>query len=307
MHIATLVLPVFAVILAGWLAGALGYLPRALAEAVIKFAYTVAMPALIFQTIAEQSIGALLNWRFLAAFGGGTSLCFVAVFLAARFRRGGGLGDSAVFAASAAMTNTGFVALPILQALYGARGVLMAAVATLFIAVVLFPALIGLLELEGERRTGHVGVIGLARQVLINPVMLSTLVGLGWSLAGLPLPPPLAAVTGLLGGALTPCALFAVGLGLSIADMRAGLGETAVLTAIKLTVTPLVVYGLCLLFRLNAFETVAAVVCAAVPTAKTAYVLAGAYRVESSVAASTISLTTVLSVPTLLLWLYALV
>jgi predicted permease len=48
------------------------------------------------------------------------------------------------------------------------------------------------------------------------------------------------------------------------------------------------------------------VVCAAVPTAKTAYVLAGEYHVEEAMVASTISMTTLLSVVTLFGWLYAL-
>ncbi len=63
--------------------------------------------------------------------------------------------------AAATMTNTGFVALPVLQALYGDRGVLPAAIATVFVAVVTFPALIGLLEIDG-RRDGHSGRISLA-------------------------------------------------------------------------------------------------------------------------------------------------
>jgi predicted permease len=48
------------------------------------------------------------------------------------------------------------------------------------------------------------------------------------------------------------------------------------------------------------------VVCAAVPTAKTAYVLAGTYGVAEEITASTVSMSTLLSVITLLGWLYAL-
>ena len=47
-------------------------------------------------------------------------------------------------------------------------------------------------------------------------------------------------------------------------------------------------------------------ICAGVPTAKTAYVLAGEYGVEHDLVASTVSLTTLLSVATLLGWLYML-
>ena len=69
---------------------------------------------------------------------------------------------------------------------------------------------------------------------------------------------------------------------------------------------PLIVYPLCLVSGLNPLYTIAAVVCAAVPTAKTTFILAGAYKVEEPLVGATISITTVLSVATLLGWLYAL-
>ena len=66
------------------------------------------------------------------------------------------------------------------------------------------------------------------------------------------------------------------------------------------------VYGLCVASGLNPLYTIAAVVCAAVPTAKTVYILAGEYNVENPLVATTVSVTTLLSVATLLAWLYAL-
>jgi malonate transporter and related proteins len=57
---------------------------------------------------------------------------------------------------------------------------------------------------------------------------------------------------------------------------------------------------------LNPLYTVAAVVCGAVPTAKTVYILAGEYKVEKPLVAATVSMTTLLSVVTLLGWLYGL-
>lgn len=67
------------------------------------------------------------------------------------------------------------------------------------------------------------------------------------------------------------------------------------------------VFGIVTLFTCVQVEyLVAAVVCAAVPTAKTAYVLAGEYCIEEAVVASTVSVTTLLSVPSLLAWLYKL-
>src|SRR4051812_19188602 len=84
MKVADLVLPVFAIIVTGWLAGWLGYLSRSLADGLVHFAYSIAMPALLFVTIAQEPARNLLEWRFLLAFGGGSILCFALVFLALR-------------------------------------------------------------------------------------------------------------------------------------------------------------------------------------------------------------------------------
>ena len=140
MEVVDLVLPVFAVIVTGWLAGQLGYISRSLADGLVHFAYNVAMPALLFVTVAQEPARHLLEWRFLLAFGGGSILCFVLVLMVVRIGWGRDLRSGTMFGMSAAMTNTGFVALPILHAIYGQPAVLPAAIATLFVAAVMFPA-----------------------------------------------------------------------------------------------------------------------------------------------------------------------
>jgi malonate transporter len=111
---------------------------------------------------------------------------------------------------------------------------------------------------------------------------------------------------GILADALTPCALFAIGLGLSIDGLRANIGRASLLLAVKLVIMPLVVYGLSMSLGLDPLYTIAAVICAAVPTAKTVYILAGEYRCEEMMVASTVSLTTLASIISLVVWLYAL-
>lgn len=304
MQVANLVLPVFAIILTGWLAGQLGYISRSLADGLVHFAYNVAMPALLVVTIAQEPARNLLEWRFLLAFGGGSLLCFALVFLPVRLALGRDLASSTMFGTTAAMTNTGFVALPILHSIYGQPAVLPAAIATVFVAGVMFPLTVILLEAAGHGAQGPARPADLAKQILLNPMVLSTLIGLAWAISGFPIPSPLAAYLNIFAAALTPCALFAIGLGLSVEGVRANLTASMVLAVVKLLIMPLIVYGLCAATGLNPFYTIAAVVCAAVPTAKTAYILAGAYKVEEKLVAATVSITTLLSVATLLGWLY---
>jgi malonate transporter and related proteins len=307
VQIADLILPVFAVILTGWVVGYSGYLSRSLSDALIHFAYNVAMPALLIVTIAQEPGRSLINWRFLVAFGGGSLLCFILVFGVLSISASRNLASRTMHGMAASMTNTGFVALPVLQAIYGPRAVLPAAIATVFVAVVMFPIAVILLEVDQrDAKGGRTSPLATARHVVLNPLVISTLIGMLLSFLNFHMPRPIAAYLGIFADALTPCALFAIGLGLSLDGLRANLGRASLLTAVKLGFMPLLVYGLSMSLRLDPLYAIAAVICAAVPTAKTVYILAGEHHCEEQMVASTVSLTTLASVVSLPIWLYAL-
>jgi malonate transporter len=307
VQIADLILPVFAVILTGWIVGYTGYLSRALSDALIHFAYNIAMPALLIVTIAQESGHSLINWRFLVAFGGGSLLCFILVFGIMSIHASRSLASRTMHGMAASMTNTGFVALPVLQAIYGQRAVLPAAIATVFVAVVMFPAAVILLELgQRDAHAARTAPMVTVKHVVLNPLVISTLIGMLWSVLDLRMPGPVTVYFGIFADALTPCALFAIGLGLSIDGLRANIWQASLLSAVKLVIMPLIVYGLSMSLGLDPLYTIAAVICAAVPTAKTAYILAGEYRCEEMMVASTVSMTTLASVITLMAWLYGL-
>jgi predicted permease len=307
VRIADLILPVFAVILTGWIVGYTGYLSRALSDALIHFSYNIAMPALLIVTIGQEPGHSLINWRFLVAFGGGSLLCFILVFSLMSIHVSQSLASRTMHGMAASMTNTGFVALPVLQAIYGQRAVLPAAIATVFVAVVMFPAAVILLELgQRDAHGSHTTPMVTVKHVVLNPMVISTLIGMLLSVLDLRMPGPVTAYLNILADALTPCALFAIGLGLSIHGLRANIGRASLLSAVKLVIMPLIVYGLSMSLGLDPLYTIAAVICAAVPTAKTAYILAGEYRCEEMLVASTISMTTLASIISLVVWLYGL-
>ena len=299
MTVLALVLPIFMVIVTGWIVGRTGILPAGIGDALVQFAYWIAMPALLFATIAQEPVERMLEVRFLLAFGGGSLLVLAVVAAWARSRHAGLPAASAQgFAAS--MTNTGFVALPILHGIFGAPSLLPAAAATLFVAIVLFPMSIVMLQGHGA------SIAGALRKSVLNPMVLSTLAGLAVAILDLPLPRMLTDYLNVLAGALTPCALFAVGFGMHLDALKESAGEALALTLVKLAGLPAVVLALGLLLGLEPFMLVAAVVCAAVPTAKTLYILAAELQVERDLVATTISATTLGSLLSLPVWLVAL-
>src|SRR5579862_7172934 len=178
VRIADLILPVFGVILTGWIVGYTGYLSRALSDTLIHFAYNIAMPALLIVTIAQEPSHSLIDWRFLAAFGGGSLLCFALVFGVMSIAASRNVASRTMFGMAASMTNTGFVALPVLQAIYGPRAVLPAAIATVFVAVVMFPIAVVLLEhSEKDAQATHNASLLTLKHVALNPLVVSTVIG----------------------------------------------------------------------------------------------------------------------------------
>jgi predicted permease len=171
----------------------------------------------------------------------------------------------------------------------------------------MFPITVVLLELDQRGADGsRTTPMATTKHVVLNPLVISTLVGMLLSVLDLRMPTPAATYLGIFADALTPCALFAIGLGLSIGGLRANLGRSLLLSVVKLAIMPLIVYGLSLSLGLDPLYTIAAVICAAVPTAKTVYILAGEYHSEETMVASTISMTTVASILSLVIWMYAL-
>ena len=140
MRIADLILPVFAVIVTGWVVGYTRYLSRTLSDALIHFAYILAMRALVIVSFAQEPRHSLIIWRFLAAFGGG-----LPPLLRPRIRHH----EHSCFPRSRQPNDAWHggvhdqyrirLPLPVLQAIYGPRAVLPAAIATVFVAVVMFP------------------------------------------------------------------------------------------------------------------------------------------------------------------------
>ena len=143
----------------------------------------------------------------------------------------------------------------------------------------------------------------MVRHTLTNPMVAPTLLGLAYAATGLPLPAIVDDYLGILAGALTPCALFAIGLGLHVEDIRHHAWAAVLLTLVKLVALPALVLAIAWRLELAPFAAVAAVLCAAVPTAKTLYIMSSEYRTGRELVAATIALTTLASVASLLAWL----
>ncbi len=307
MEVLTLIMPVFAVVAVGYLTVKFGVVPASIAPPLVQFVYHICLPALMFHIIASDKIDSLLNWDFWIAFGGGTLLVLVIVFALGWRWLGGDLGHRSIAAFSAVQTNTAFVALPVLHVVFGAKGVPPAAIANMIIAAVMFPLLIALLEVtRGGDAAERKPAWRIALDVFLSPMVWPTVLGFVFSAFAIPVPSAINSFLVILGSALAPCALFAIGASIDLGEIRHDALRIAVLSVIKLVGLPAAVFAIALALGMEPFFIIAATVCASVPTAKNIYFLASEYKVAEKSAAAMVSATTVGAIVTMTGWLLVL-
>ena len=139
------VLPIFALVFAGWAVRRIGVLgPHATSE-LNRFVVYLALPALLFDIVAHARFAEIWQPGFVAAFGLGCGAIFAATLLL-RARGGRPMADLAIDGLNAAYANTGFMGFPLALVLLGHDALAPTLVATLFTVCVLFAVAIALIE-----------------------------------------------------------------------------------------------------------------------------------------------------------------
>src|SRR5690606_18249404 len=136
LSVVTLVLPVFALILIGYLCRRTNRLGPHAASELNRFVVWLALPALLFSVTANSSWERLWQPGFLLAFGGSA----LAVFLLALFwrLRQGTAADAQLDALGAAYANTGYVGIPLCILVFGENGLEPALIASLVVVCGIF-------------------------------------------------------------------------------------------------------------------------------------------------------------------------
>ncbi len=301
LAVVNVVLPVFGIMLAGYLCGRFGLLGQGSSQALNGYVYYVALPALFFIAMSRVPVEDAFNLAFLGAYGGAAAILFVVAMVIARFafpNRVGGLG---LHAMSAIFANTGYMGIPLLFIAYGDAARLPAVISSLFNGVLVMGVVTAILEIDAHAGSGFLPILRkIASGVLRSPLMMSAAAGLLAS--ALQVTPPVAFVTfaDLLGATAGPCALFAIGLFMVGKPLRADLGEVLWVTLLKLVAQPLLTWWLAYeVFHLDPIWAASSVILAALPTGALSFVLAQRYDVYIQRATSVILVSTVVSVFTL--------
>jgi malonate transporter len=282
-HILALTSPLF--LLAG-----LGYVlvrwfkwPKAVSDALTRFVFGVAVPALLFHLMSGFSRLPPVDARLL---------------IAHRVFAMEGVAQS-VFAVGGIFANNLLLGVPLAKIILGDAALPAVSLVLVFNSLLLWMLVTVSVEWARARHVSLAGFAQTLRNVVTNPVVASILLGTAWGWADVPLPGILDRTLDLIGQAAVPLSLIALGMGLAEFGVGAGIRESAAICALKLAVQPLVVYALARLLALPPLETQAIVLLASLPVGANVYLMAREFRtLEGPVAASLVLSTAAAAVTT---------
>ena len=298
------ILPVFLVIGFGYVAVWRRWFSQAGVDGLMAFTQKFAIPCLLFTAISRLDLGQNFDLRLLAGFYGGALSGFLLGLFGARLIFGRTWEDAVAIGFCCLFSNSVLLGLPIMERAYGVD----ALAANFAIIAVHSPFCygIGITVMEVVKARGAAGpqvVVKVLKAMFSNTLIMGVGLGFVVNLSGFTLPGPVNDGLDLMVRAALPAALFGLGGVLVQYRPEGDLRVILYVCLISLVAHPLITYGLVRGFGLPVEAIRSAVVTAAMAPGVNAYIFANIYGNAKRVAASSVLLSTALTVVTAWIWL----
>lgn len=298
-----IVAPVFALIAAGYASVLFRFVSEGAHKGISEFAFSIAIPALLFRTIVVSEFPDVSPYRMWGAYYGALALIWIAALaISALLReRREDREDGVVFAIGSVYGNIVMLGIPLVLSALGNEA---AGPMSLILSVntpLLWLCGILQMELVSRKRTGS--PLAVIRPVLAdlarNPLMLGIGFGVVWRFTGLGLNPMVDKTIELLAQAGSPAALIALGITLFRFEVKGEMLSVVAISALKLLAMPAVAFMMAKLMNLPPIVTGVVVLFAAMPTGANAYIFAVQYQRLVNPVSGAVALGTLLAAVTL--------
>lgn len=302
MTVLNIVLPIFLVVGLGYALRRLRFVTAEGNAVLTRLVFYVAAPVLLVRGAAGTSLRSSLDPRILGVFIAVSVLVAAATYALAFRSRASRRG---VFAQGSHRSNMVFVGLPLVMNAFGEEAV--GQVSVLVGAMVVVYNVLSIVVLTLPHHSGgpgrRVDLAGMLKRIAVNPLALGSAAGIVLSAIGVAIPATLGGAMDLVGGTALPLALISVGAGLDLDRLRREFAGAATTCVLKLGLYPALVYVGLRALGLEGVALQAPVLLAATPTAVVSYVMAQEMQGDEQLAGAMVIGTTLLSLPTSILWL----
>ncbi len=194
------------------------------------------------------------------------------------------------------LANNGFMAIPLMLALTGEKGVFLGSTNIIFLNILFWT--------YGTRILAPNSKIGV-KQIVFNPGVIAVALGLLLFLSPWKLPEPVFQAVSSIGAMNTPLAMIVLGAFLAQTDLKQCIKSFALykICAVKLLLIPCVTFILLSFLPLSQDSMVVAVICSVTPTATAVSMLAEIYHADFRFASGAVVFTTLISSVTMPIFL----
>ena len=302
MDILFTIIPIFVVILIGWLARQKGFIPSEFLGPANRLVYHLAIPAMIFRAISKGALKTDFNPAVLGSTLTAILLFFGLIWTTVRFthmqRR-----QIGTFLQSAFHGNLGYIGLAVAYYFLGDQGLASASIIAGFMMVLQNLLAVFILQFYGDNPSRGHRTRKVMMRILANPVILSAVAGMAFSALAVPVPETIGRSLDILSNMALPLALLLIGASLSFELMRSRMVSALSSSVLKLMILPGLGFALYRLWNIPAANYLPGLILLASPTATIAYVMAKEMNGDSEFAVAAISTSTLLSAVTFFGWL----
>ena len=267
-----------------------------------RIVYSIAIPAMLFSAISKSSFTTQVDIvvvvvTLLAVFLTGLVAWMVALALIDNHQTRGS------FIQTSFHGNLGYIGFAIAFYYLGEKSFAAVAIIGGFLMIFHNFMAVGFLTYYGQGYSSGSRLAGSLKKSIQNPVILSTLAGMLFSLLEIPIPLIIHRALDILKGMALPTALLIIGASLSFEQIRPRLREVVVTSVIKTMVTPAIGFALFTLLAVSPTLYLPGLILLCTPTATVTYILSSQMGGDPDFAAAAVSFSTLLSLLTYLFWL----
>ena len=305
LQILQIVLPVFLVIGAGYFSAYFKFFTENQASAMMRFATQFAIPCLLFNALVNLDLAKEFHPNILVPFYVGAFCSFALVWLGAGLIFKHTPGARVAIGFAGLFSNLVLIGLSIIELAYGMEASKTA------IAIIAMHApfcyILGIVSMEFSRADGlglGATLKSVVKQVFSNTLMIGIMLGFIVNLGEITVPVSISTALSLIATSALPVALFSLGALLISYRLRSDIGEVSMVSVSKLILHPVIAYLIGrFVFDLPPELLNPMVIMAAMPPGMNVYIFANMYDRAKGIAASSVLVSTVLSVVTISVWL----
>ncbi len=298
MNIIEIIFPVFAIAFIGYLLALKGVFSVGDINGLSRFVFMLAIPTLLFNSLAKLELPPQLNWQFLLSYYLALFVVFGLGMWLGRKRFGLLIQEQGVFGMGSSYSNLILVGLPIISAGLGEEAILpLLILVSIHSAIQFFMVSVIAERGLGNGRSPRSLALQTIKNLASNPIIIGLVLGLIFNFFAIPIPAVIDTTIEIISRAALPTALVVLGASLATYKIAGHLGEVWTIVGLKMVVQPLLVGVLAFfVFDLDPLWGAVAVMAAGMPVGINAYMMAQKYQVCLESMSTAVLLSSILAI-----------